>query len=110
VACRASDTCGQSNNCYFTVTVTPYVPPVTVPIMLTAVGGSGATVFGLMFTNVPGASFTVWATPSLVPPISWAPVGQPTEITNGSYSLYLFMDPQAVSNACQFYRVSPTVR
>jgi hypothetical protein len=64
--------------------------------------------FGLSFTNVSGASFTVYAVTNLAPPINWTVAGQPTEVPIGSYSQYLFTNPQATNKSmvCGFYGIS----
>ena len=37
------------------------------------------------FTNVPGASFTVYCATNLTAPINWQAIGSPNEISSGSY-------------------------
>jgi len=79
-------------------------PPKLGGLTITGGGGGGC---GFCFTNVPGASFTVYATTDLTLPVSnWPVVGQMTETKNGSYSQYQFTDPQAATNVQRFYRVT----
>ena len=73
---------------------------------ITFSGGGGGNGLGFSFTNIPGAGFTVYAATNLAPPVVWTVVGQPTEIPNGSYSVYQFADPQATNKPAQFYRVT----
>jgi hypothetical protein len=85
-------------------------PSVTAPILggitFTSSGGSGSG-FGFSFTNVPGASFTVWTSTDLTQPFSsWTKVGTVTEVPGVSYSQYKFMDPLAGNDVQRFYRVS----
>ena len=79
-------------------------PPVTaLKLGGTAFTGGGC---GFGFTNVPGASssFTVWTTTNLTQPFSnWTSLGNPKEVSSGSYQ---FTDPQAITNAQRFYRVT----
>jgi hypothetical protein len=75
---------------------------------ITFIGGGGGG-FGFSFTNVPNASssFTVWVSTDLTLPCSdWTPMGHPVETSEDSYSLYQFTDPQAMTNAQRFYRVT----
>jgi hypothetical protein len=91
------------------VSATPGAPSATPPKLggITFPGGGGGGAFGFSFTNVPGASFTVYATTDLTLPFSnWPVVGQLTESNNGSYSQYLFTDPEASNKVQRFYRVS----
>lgn len=73
---------------------------------ITFSGGGGGSGLGFSFTNISGAGFTVYAATNLAPPVVWIPVGQPTEVPNGAYSLYQFADPQATNKPAQFYRVT----
>lgn len=87
----------------------PGAPSATPPKLggITFTGGGGGGAFGFSFTNVPGASFTVYATTNLTLPFSnWPVVGQLTESNNGSHSQYLFTDPEASNKVQRFYRVS----
>ena len=63
--------------------------------------GSGLT---LSFTNVPGVFSTVEYATNLTPPINWQPLGQPTEVPQGSFSTYSFTDSHA-TNQTRFYKV-----
>jgi hypothetical protein len=73
---------------------------------ITFAGGGGGG-FGFCFTNTPSVSFTVYGSTDLALPFaSWQVVGQPTEVPNGSCSLYQFTDPQATNQVRQFYRVT----
>jgi hypothetical protein len=66
--------------------------------------GNGALQFG--FTNVTGASFTVYASTNIALPLAqWTNLGMAVEAPAGS-GQYQFTDPQATNNAQQFYRVS----
>jgi len=70
-------------------------------------GGSNACGFGFCFTNVPSASFNVYASTDLTLPLTnWTKVGTVSEVPNGAYSQYQFTDPQATNNTRRFYRVS----
>ena len=91
------------------VSAMPGAPSATPPKLggITFTGGGGGGAFGFSFTNVPGASFTVYATTNLTLPFSnWPVVGQLTESNNGSHSQYLFTDPEASNKVQRFYRVS----
>jgi len=60
--------------------------------------------FQLNFTNVSGASFSVWISTNVALPFNqWSNIGYPTEIASGYYQ---FVDQQAASNMQSFYRVS----
>ena len=63
--------------------------------------GSGLT---LSFTNVPGVFSTVEYATNLTPPINWQSIGQPTEVSSGSYSTYSFTDSHA-TNKTRFYKI-----
>jgi hypothetical protein len=62
-------------------------------------------VFGFGFTNISGASFTVFATTNLALPLNtWSNLGPAVESPPGS-GQYQFTDPQATNYAWRFYRV-----
>jgi hypothetical protein len=56
------------------------------------------------FTNTPAASFTVYYTTSLTPPVTWTPLGRPIETPKGAYSQYNFTDH--ATNSQRFYIVT----
>jgi hypothetical protein len=73
---------------------------------ITFAGGGGGGC-GFCFTNVPGASFYVYASVDLTQPFTnWTKVGTVSEVPYGAYSQYQFTDPQATTNVQRFYRVS----
>ena len=64
--------------------------------------GDGNFQFG--FTNVAGASFTVWASTNVAMPIAqWINLGAPVESPAGTFQ---FTDPQATNSRLRFYRVT----
>ena len=94
------------DNVAFSASVSPVA---TISPVLNGVafsGGAGGGGLGFSFTNIPGAGFTVYAATNLAPPVVWTVVGQPTEVPNGPFSLYQFVDPQATNKPAQFYRVT----
>jgi hypothetical protein len=59
--------------------------------------------FQLGFTNVPGLSFTVFATTNAgLPFTNWMRLGAVTEVSPGQFQ---FTDSQATTDAQRFYRV-----
>lgn len=79
----------------FTVPVPPII--LTNPALLP--GGA----FQLGFTNVPGLSFTVFATTNAgLPFTNWMRLGAVTEVSPGQFQ---FTDSQATTDAQRFYRV-----
>jgi hypothetical protein len=80
--------------------VTPAPPPIVLVNAAMPVAGT----FQFDFTNAPGASFTVLASPD--PTLSgtnWTALGAATEMSPGQYQ---FTDLQATNHAQRFYRVS----
>jgi hypothetical protein len=78
------------------------IDPVTSPQLLSASMANG--VFQFVFTNAPGAVFTIWSTTNLGLPVTqWSSLGPPAEIAPGQYQ---FSDPQATNYPQQFYRLS----
>jgi hypothetical protein len=74
------------------------------PSLLTGVGRTNG-IFGFGFTNVHGASFTVFASTNLALPLNaWSNLGSPVESPSGS-GHYHFTDPQATNSTQRFYRV-----
>jgi hypothetical protein len=97
----------NASNRRIDLSVTQTMSSVTAPKLggITFTSGGGGC--GFCFTNVPGASFTVYATTDLTLPFSnWPVVGHPVETSEGSYSQYQFTDPEAGNNVQRFYRVS----
>jgi hypothetical protein len=75
----------------------------TSPLLTGTAFTNGA--FGFSFTNVSGASFTVFATTNIDLPLSnWSNIGPAVESPLGS-GHYQFMDPPAGSSAQRFYIV-----
>ncbi|MSU59040.1 MAG: DUF5011 domain-containing protein, partial [Pedosphaera sp.] len=63
--------------------------------------GNGS--FQFSFTNLPGASFTVFASTNVALPFAqWSNLGAPVESPAGTFQ---FTDPQATNNTQRFYRV-----
>jgi hypothetical protein len=87
--------------------------PVAQPVSQFAVNnvsytpGSGPTPSSvtLGFTNVPSVFSTVLYATNLTPPINWQPLGQPTEVSHGSFSSYSFTDKTA-TNGTRFYKIA----
>jgi hypothetical protein len=76
----------------------------SIPPVLTAVQLTGNGIFNFVFTNLQGASFTVWTTTNLLqPPAGWTVAGTPTN--NGS-GLYQFATPAVPGDLQRFYRVT----
>jgi T5SS/PEP-CTERM-associated repeat protein len=75
-----------------------FTPPQLInPLVL----GNGSFQFG--FSNVAGASFSVWNTTNLALPLSnWTSLGPPTELSPGQYK---FTDSNATNYPQRFYRV-----
>ncbi len=92
------------DNLRFSASVNPIVVGTT-PLTLGNVSYSSHGGLSFSFTNVPSAGFTVYETTSLVAPINWTAIGQPTEAPAGPYSVYQFIDAQA-TNAHRFYKVT----
>jgi hypothetical protein len=87
------------------VTNAATIIPVTQP-SLGSVIYSSTSGLSFSFTNSPGASgeFSVWSTTNLAIPFSqWQSLGQPTEVTPGTYQ---FIDSQAPSLSQRFYSVT----
>jgi hypothetical protein len=80
--------------------------PVLTGITYTTTGGIGENGLSFSFTNTPGADFSVYSATNLTPPVSWTFVGNPTETSEGSYSLYQFLDQQATNKPQRFYKVT----
>jgi hypothetical protein len=66
---------------------------------------SSGSSFSFSFTNTPGASFTVYTTTNLTPPVNWVQLGQPVETPKGAFSTYTFKDTQTSGKARRFYQV-----
>jgi len=92
------------DNLHFRASVNPIVQA-SAPLKLNGLNYAGGSGLSFSFTNVPGASFTVYSATNLTAPINWQPVGQPTEVLNGSYSTYQFTDPAGAAKS-RFYRVT----
>lgn len=82
------------------MTVTPAPPPVVLANAATPVTGA----FQFDFTNAPGGSFTVLASPDPMLSITnWTVLGSAAEISPGQYQ---FTDLQTTNHPQRFYRVS----
>jgi hypothetical protein len=92
------------DNLSFSATANAVVQPIHTVLSNVAFTASSGLSFS--FTNVPSASFTVYGTTSLNPPITWTAVGSPVETPMGAYSLYQFTDASATNNAQRFYKVT----
>jgi len=88
------------DNLSFSASVNP--APNHVSLTGTTYSSSG---LGFTFTNISGASFSVYSATSLTPPINWVRVGSPIETVTGPYSTYSFTDTHA-TNSQQFYKVT----
>ncbi|HEU5396792.1 MAG TPA: choice-of-anchor Q domain-containing protein [Verrucomicrobiae bacterium] len=80
----------------------------SVPSTVTGTIAGSATMtneqFRITFTNLPGASFSVWTTTNLSLPLSdWMWLGYPREITPGAFE---FDDLNFTNNPQEFYRVT----
>jgi alpha-tubulin suppressor-like RCC1 family protein len=74
----------------------------TAPLVLNAARPVNGA-FGFVFTNTPGAVFTVLATTNAALPLtSWTVLGGATELSPGQFQ---FTDPQATNSPRRFYRV-----
>ena len=71
------------------------------PLQLDVLNYVPGTGMSFSFTNVPGASFTVYCATNLTAPINWQAIGSPNEISSGSYK---FTDAGA-TNRSRFYQV-----
>lgn len=80
--------------------------PVLTGVTYTTTGGIGENGLRFSFTNTAGAGFSVYSTTNLTPPVNWTFVGNPTEVPDGSYSLYQLLDQQATNKPQQFYKVT----
>ncbi len=79
------------------------ITPVAAPIILGQAARLGNGVFQFVFTNPPGASFSVLAcTNPALPLASWSLLGSPAQIAPG---VYQFTDAQAGNSSARFYRV-----
>ena len=94
------------DNVAFSASISPVATTRPVLNEVTYSGGGSGSGLGFNFTNIPGAGFTVYAASNLAPPVVWNVVGQPTEVPNGAYSVYQFVDPQATNKPEQFYKVT----
>jgi hypothetical protein len=75
----------------------------TNPAVVTVQGSAGG--FGLGFSNLSGASFTVFGSTDVTLPIAaWSNLGQAVELPTGS-GFFQFTDAQATNNVERFYRV-----
>ena len=84
-------------------TVNPVIQG-TAPL-LGNVAFTGGSNLGFSFTNIPGATFTVYQATNLAAPIIWKPLGAPVETPNGGISVYSFTDTHA-TNSQRFYKVT----
>lgn len=76
-------------------------PPLLTPLLSTP----GTGTFGFNFTNLTGASFTIFASTNVATPINtWSNLGAITESPAGS-GHFQFIDPQATNNNRRFYRI-----
>jgi len=76
------------------------------PSVLTGLTPFSTGAFGFSFTNVTGASFTVYASTNIAFPLAqWSNLGLAVESPAGS-GQYQFTDPQATNNVQCFYRVT----
>jgi hypothetical protein len=77
----------------------------TNPPVLNAPGILPGGAFSFSFTNLPRASFTVFASSDItLPANSWSNTGPAIETPSGS-GYFQFTDPHATNNAIRFYRV-----
>ena len=75
------------------------VPPIVLTNSTLLPGGA----FQFGFTNVPGLSFTAFATTNVSLPLTnWTRLGAATEVAPGQFQ---FTDPQATNDSQRFYRV-----
>ena len=75
------------------------VPPIVLTNSTRLPGGA----FQFGFTNVPGLSFTAFATTNVALPFAnWTRLGAVAEVSPGQFQ---FTDPQAVNNSQRYYRV-----
>jgi DNA-binding beta-propeller fold protein YncE len=82
-----------------TVAVTQSAAPVLTGVALVT---NGAFQFG--FSNLPGASFTVWTATNLILPLTnWTMLGAPDNLGSGQYQ---FTDPSATNDVQRFYRIT----
>jgi len=73
-------------------------------VLLTGAAKLDSGGFGFSFTNVPGATFTVFTATNVALPLSnWTVLGVPIEIAPGQFQ---FADPQVTNSPQQFYRVT----
>jgi len=73
------------------------------PIVLTNSHGLPGGAFQLGFTNVPGLSFTAFATTNVAQPFTnWTQLGAVAEVSPGQFQ---FTDSQATNGVRRFYRV-----
>ena len=91
------------DNLSFSATVNPVIQG-TAPL-LGNVAFAGGNHLGFSFTNIPGATFSVYGTTNLAKPISWTPLGPPTETPNTGFSTYSFTDTHA-TNSQRYYKVT----
>jgi hypothetical protein len=96
IAARGRIYLANDNKVYaFTVPVQPIVP--------TDLSFQTNGAFQFSFTNVAGASFTVFGSTNVASPFTnWASLGTATEVSSG---LFQFSDPQATNSLQRFYRV-----
>jgi hypothetical protein len=88
----------SDQNVYAYAAMPTVVPTLVNPVQL----GDGAMRFG--FTNISGASFSVWANTNAALPLNgWSRLGNATEITSGQYQ---FTDVSATNYAQRYYCVS----
>jgi hypothetical protein len=75
------------------------VPPIVLTNSTLLPGGA----FQFGFTNVPGLSFTAFATTNVALPFAnWTRLGAVAEVSSGQFQ---FTDPQGTNNLQRFYRV-----
>lgn len=99
----STDSYGNIASVTRTVVVTSNIA--TNPPVLTALTQLGNGAFQFSFTNLTGASFTVFASTNVALPFNaWSNLGPALE-TPASSGNYQFTDPQATNNVVRFYRV-----
>jgi hypothetical protein len=75
------------------------VPPIVLTNSTPLPGGA----FQFGFTNVPGLSFTAFATTNVALPLTnWTQLGAVAEVSPGQFQ---FTDPQTTNTPQRFYRV-----
>jgi hypothetical protein len=106
--CYQSAVIGLANNTLYVSSgdknVYAYAATPTTTVSLTSPNKSGNGSFSFSFTNMPGATFTAWASTSAALPLSpWTPLGYVTQFSSGQYQ---FTDLQATNHLQRYYRIS----